>query len=616
LLFFGLVVLFAIVAPTGVLAADSPMPVPPMVHSQSVVTATESPVEIPLTASGRIVEPLQFLIRRPPSLGTLGAIRRTGRDSASVTYTPPPGRKGDFSDTFTFAVQSLDSAVSASATVRIQVAEPAPMLECAKEIDFGTVVPGDSVEMPLALRNSGGRILRGKVQVAPPWSVVGTSDFAIPAGAGATVQLRFSPTSEQKYEFVVRWPGDQFVVLRGSASLPIAWVPARLSADAAQRASGNMTLGLMNRSSTPQRVDFTWPDCVRAQASVDIPVGGSVSIPITLPGDRRESFEGTVALRSGTFHAQIPLTIPAAPARLVLVGGAMLDLGRIPQGRLATARFTIANMGGPASPLQAGVPEGMGVTPPFSETPIPAGSNQTFQIQIEPTKAGHYSERVELASPPAPPLAIEVVADVVAADAPSAVIPAPATDSPPSVPMASASPASGVPSGTLLHLPETPSTDDAPSGPPGTAKPVSDARVSRSARHEADVTWTAERPSANDYLVERRTIGPSPDGGVRISWVHWPEVRISVRDGIATAKFLRLYAGTFWTVRIVALDAEGKRSEPSAPLRIQTQDPFKFGVPWWVLVSVLFALIIWVGKLRQRSHSEQDYQLSRIFDRK
>ena len=94
-------------------------PPPPMAMTGAATVFVDTPVEITLQIAGRIVEPLSFLIRKRPKHGTLGEVRRTDRNSATLVYTPD-ARTGPGDDSFSFAAQSFDGKTDRNFTSSLE----------------------------------------------------------------------------------------------------------------------------------------------------------------------------------------------------------------------------------------------------------------------------------------------------------------------------------------------------------------------------------------------------------------------------------------------------------------------------------------------------------------
>ena len=157
-------------------------------------------VTIILRARGHSGEMVDFLIRTPPEHGTLDAApRQITLSSASITYTPRPGDDA-LEDSFTYAVQTRNSPVSAEARVVVRIQEPPPSLACSPaELDFGTVKAGESTRAEVTLTNQGGGEATGRLDPPAPWVVDGPASYRLPRGASQTFALVFKPFDEHTY---------------------------------------------------------------------------------------------------------------------------------------------------------------------------------------------------------------------------------------------------------------------------------------------------------------------------------------------------------------------------------------------------------------------------------
>ena len=131
-------------APLQAEPKDPPLVPPPMAQPQTLSIFRGENIEVPLSAQGRAPSQLKFLIRSLPSKGRLGEIRVTGPKSAEVSYFHDETSEG--SDSFTFAVQAIDSPVSAAAPITISICEEPPTLSVVKSVDFGTMEVGTTRE--------------------------------------------------------------------------------------------------------------------------------------------------------------------------------------------------------------------------------------------------------------------------------------------------------------------------------------------------------------------------------------------------------------------------------------------------------------------------------------
>ncbi len=580
--------------PSGLSAKENPalpMP-PPMAISQSVSTAPGRPVTITLSLGGRIVEPVEFLIRRPPQRGELGEIRRTGRNTASVVYTPFQG-SGAGGDSFTFAAQSFDSPVSAAARVRIAINEGPPVLTFPQALDFGPVFLGQRVTRQWVLRNEGGGTATGKITAPSPWAIEGAA-YQISGGSKAVFNVVFVPTEEKHYAGEISFgTGPAMpVALTGSGIAPITWPAGGIVVDAAGRQAQSFSLELWNRTPDPRRVTFAWPVFVKAPDGIEIPAGGSVIVEAAFSCDQAFSFDGNLAVRSEGFAGSIPLKVLAVPARLGISPSTALDIGAVKSGRSASGRFAIRNLGGMDAKLKLTASPEINVVPNPANIILSPGREHAFEAQIETTKGGAYQGKISVAPDSGDPVELVVKAEF--------------PDQQPG-----ASPASGpaVPVATFLQAgPASPSESDLPLAA-GQTPPVEAVSLLLATPHEIEVAWKIPAPEAKGFRIERRQVVPGDSSEIRYQWVPWTEARIHLRENAAFARFERMPANGVWLFRIIAVDSSGRPLSRSMPFRIFTLPEPQHRVPWWA-IAILFAgllvLVIRAVSRRNRRRAEAD----------
>ena len=572
---------------------------PPMAVAQEVATRAGCPATITLTVGGRIAEPLAFLIRRPPQTGVLGEIRRTGRNTAEVLYTPG-GKAGAGGDSFTFAVQSFDSPVSAAARVRIRIVEAPPVLDFPREIDFGTVFLGQKAGQPLFLRNEGGGVSSGVVEADPPWSVAGAPGYQLVGGGKTVVPLEFAPSGEKEFVGSVRLGGDSRagVVVRGRGAAPVTWSPEEVVIDSVRREAGGFSIGLVNRSPEPRIVIIDWPECVRAAREIPLQANGSGTVKAVIAPDFLLAFDGSLTLHSGGFTGHIPLRIAPAPARLELAPENELSLGEVKTGRSAHGRFRVKNTGGTDTRLRVIAARELNIFPDPSSLILSPGKEQTFEVQLEATKGGEYSGTIGIGADSGKDSELVVKALFAKEDAPAKGNSGPQ------------------PVAKFLQIAPVASSGAEPPLPAGSGSPIRDVSVLLSTPHEIEITWKQKSPEVKNYRIERRRILPGANNTVLVEWVPWPEARVSIRDGNNVARFERMPSDGTWTFRIVALDASGAPQARSLPFRIFTQPTPSHTFLWWALGILGLGAVAAIGRKwrhhRRRLAEADDARIARI----
>ncbi len=173
---------------------------PPNAVPQVVGVVEGGVVTVVLRARGHSGEMVAFMIRTPPAHGTFdGDPRQLTLNTAAIVYTPRPGDNAA-EDSFTYAVQTRTSPVSAEATVTIRIQEPAPVLAVSPgELDFGAVKVGEATRAEVTLTNQGGGETAGRLDPPVPWVVEGPADYRLPRGASQTFALVFKPQAGRVY---------------------------------------------------------------------------------------------------------------------------------------------------------------------------------------------------------------------------------------------------------------------------------------------------------------------------------------------------------------------------------------------------------------------------------
>ncbi len=525
----------------------------------------DTPVEIPLQIAGRVVEPLSFLVRKEPKHGTLSALRRTGRNSATLLYTPD-ARTGPGDDFFSFAAKSFDSPVSAPATVCIRLVERPAILEHPDEIDFGKVLLGDRKERPMVLKNSGAGVASGTVRPNSPWRTGKTGEYRLPAGMASTIDLVFEPLEERDFIDKLQVGPESVVVLRGSGVAPVSWPKEGLVVSPADRETGKAEIPFTNNSPAGRTLRVEWPEFLKGDREITLPANGTAAAKIEISAPLSLKFEGEAEIRSGNFKGKLPIRIFPAPAKLSVSPERGLKLGASADGRALKGHFLIRNTGGSNASLQIIAPPDLVIFPDPSRIVLAGGNEQAFEVQSERLKSGTPSKTIRIQSPGCEPVDISI-------EAPAA------TEGRAAVPVEK-----------FLSIPPGPETSPSTQQPSGKFPRVETANLIKSESHEVAISWKLASPKITGFKIERRRISPGKEGQVAVDWFPWTEPKITVSEGTAVARFERLPANAFWTIRIITLDENGNPSPPSPPFQIATKPLNEFHVPAWAWIFLIAPL--------------------------
>ncbi len=566
---------------------------PPLAKTGTTTAFLDQPVEITLHLAGRIAEPLSFLIRKAPKHGKLSGLRRISRNSAAVLYTPDPDA-GPGDDFFSFAAQSVDSAVSAPATVWIRLAERPAVLEHPAQLDFGKVFLGDKAERSLTIKNTGGGVAIGTLRPNSPWSTLKSADFRVPAGTESAITLVFEPWEERDFSDRIQVGQDPqaVVMVRGSGVAPVSWPKEGLVVSPSEREKGSASITFSNNSSSERQLTVGWPEFLIAPKEMILPPGGSSLVRVGIKAASSLNCEQEAEIRSGNYSGRLPIRMFPAPARLSVSPERELRLEASGNGRSLKGRFSVSNTGGSSTSLEILVPAGILIHPGPSGILVAAGTEQTFEIHAEKPKSGSIAGTIRINCPGCNPVEISIKSPAVSENR------------------------AAVPVEDFLKIPSVPEPTPVTAPPSGKAPPVESASLVASGTHEVEVSWKVLSPKTSGFRIDRRRISPGNEGQVAIDWIPWPEPKITISDNTAVARFQNLPADSFWIIRIVSLDENGKPSAPSPSFRISTRPAWKLHLPWWAWMFVPgalggAALLVW--KRNQRGlHAIEDKRIARL----
>jgi len=565
---------------------------PPFAKTGNVSALLGRPQEIPLQVGGRIVEPMVFLIRKPPQLGKLGEIRRTGRNTAVVSYTPDPDA-GPGVDSFSFAAKSVDSPVSAPATINIQLVEEPPRVEFPEALDFGAVFVGDTAEKIVPIRNTGGGTAFWQINPPAPWSTKNSGIYRVPGGRESLLHLSFTPTDERDFQTRIQMTPDpkSTLLLTGSGIIPVSWDRDGLVFSPEKRTGNSAGIVFTNKTDKDRKVTFTWPGFLRGPVEILLPARAKVTLPVGLSAPPDFQFEGEVEVRSENYAGRIPVRVFPAPAKLTASPEHSLQLGELRKDTPLKGRFLVKNVGGTDAPLAIDAPSQLQITPDPRNLILEPNQEQAFDVQLARFPSDTFREKIRITSP-----GIEATELTIEASAPK--------PSKPSLPVEN-----------FLRIPA--SSPESPSLPvPEKGSAVEKATLVSSLPHEIVIAWKLPTPETSQFVIERRLISAGPDGGVLIKWKAWQGTRITIADGSATARFERLPANTFWTIRIVPLGKDGKPGNPSPAFQIATQPIRQWIIPAWfwilLLAGIVCAFFLAFRRHQRHLHAKADARIARL----
>ena len=565
---------------------------PPMAVPSSASVCLGASVDVTLQISGRIVEPVTFLIRKQPAKGTLGTLKRTGKNSAIIRYTPDEG-SAPGGDVFSFAVKSVDSPVSAPASIRVTVSKPAPSLEMPSGMDFGSVYIGGNATRVLPVRNKGtaGVVLR--FELGEPWALIGPSSRSIAPQAQEALVIRFSPREQRDYSGRMKVAGDAqgAVDVSGSGQVPVTWNEIVFSEE--NRRAGYADIKFSNQTPSALALEIFWPEFIVAPTNLTVPAGSCAAARVAVSGNSSRPLEGAARVRCGEYSGEIPIKISPAPAALELGPDGYLTFAARDGKALSAANLTVKNAGGSDTALRVSLPEGFRIHPDPAGVIVAAGGQQDFEIECPGGATPGGARQVLGVEALAGGCKKEIEMKLPAADAsnPSARVQ------------------------KFLSLPKSLAAPPVPNIPSSSA-PVKSLRVLASTPHEIAIAWQTSSGDYAAFRVECRRISPGANGEPVIEWVPWQDCKFQKDNGMTTCRIAHLPANSKWTLRVVGIDSSGVQGPPSAALQVSTAGLPRFAFSAWVWVVViavaLAATLALVNRVKKSRLARDGSKIARL----
>ncbi len=134
---------------------------------------------------------IQFVIKRQPSHGSLGEIRRQSPSAVVLAYTN--GGDKDASDDFTFRIKAPGKAW-ATCQAALTITDPPTSLQVSPAVlDFGTVGLGEAPSRKILLKNRLAGSIAGTLLIPSPWRVEGDGRYDLRLGESAEFTIVYEP---------------------------------------------------------------------------------------------------------------------------------------------------------------------------------------------------------------------------------------------------------------------------------------------------------------------------------------------------------------------------------------------------------------------------------------
>jgi Abnormal spindle-like microcephaly-assoc'd, ASPM-SPD-2-Hydin len=579
---------------------EIPLPAPPpMAQGHNVTMYRGRTIQIPLHAVGRAPGQVRFLIRTQPRYGKLGPITVVDWKNAIVTYTHDEQQSAGV-DSFTFAVQAPDSAVSAAGSISITVSEEPPAFSVVRALEFGQVMLGETRSDEITLRNTGGGTLVGRMTAPPPWKILGPSTYRLGRHEEQKVNIVFAPVENTEYYENLQFSHDArtTVILTGTGFAPLSSDPENEIELKAEKGSTERTreLVIRNRTDRPRLVEIETPPNIVEPPVFTLAASSEQRVRLSSKPNFIEGIEGNVTISSESYRKVMPLHAYPLEASLEAEPKNGFDFGEIESARRYKEVLRLKNTGGLEARITAELPAGLILNPDPASVIIAPGETRAFEVTFEPFTTGENHGEIVLGVTRGHTLRLPVIAKVTA----------PAS--------ASLQPSTAQPS-QHAKVVEEPATSDKPESVNDIPE-ISDIRLRKATPHEIELSWNKPAANALGTLVEYRQLKPTDDGPPKMNWVEWRGAKFLEENGQTIARFDNLPAGRVWYIRIFSIDEQGKRSVPSSTIQLASMAGRDWHLGWWLLGVLILGAGIFVGSsmLRQGQDRarEEDARITRL----
>lgn len=579
-------------------------PPPPMMLPQRMIVYKGETIDIPLQATGRTKPNLRFLIRSKPSRGSLSDIMVGPNQTAKVRYTHNP-EKGLGPDSFSFAGQTLDSPVSASARVLIEVVERPPQAQMARALDFGTIQLGRESSRRFVLTNTGGGVLVGELRVPEPWLLKESGEYAIAAGEKREFNLTYRPETARLHQGTLRFSHDDSasVTLKGEAILPLHIEPARLAFQAGPNGERKALLRIRNESEEDRIVTITLPPAFEEVKEFTLALGTEEEIPLHLKPNHLSGWEGDLLVESAGFVGRIHCQIEAAAGQLMVNPEEGFDFGLVEPEKTVGREMIIRNTGGQNVTLRTAMPAEVRLEPVADNLVLSPGQEQKFIVHFTPEKPGPWKAEMILQNASNPPLKIGLKATV-----------------PGQAPLASAPPPPAIAAASVLPTtPENPGTSPEATPPPvwqpdSTNAPITSVHIDQQGENFVQLSWPLTAEEISNYRLEMRDLEFGKEGSAKTTWKPIPNVQLTLGQEKATALVQGLKPGQVLIARIVSITPTGEEILPGDFFRFSTKPlPPPKPFPWvWAMLAFILAVGLAGYRWFKKRQTSTDPLASRI----
>lgn len=342
----------------------------PVTGKVEVLKGTEATFEIRAETKTPAAA-VEFLIRTFPSAGKIVSLTSNPnrRNRAIVTYYADPNSSAE-KDAFAFAVRYRGGRYSSAMRFDIDLTDTQAEIQVPKEIDFGSVMVGQSLEKEIIVKNLGNGEFERQLFLSPPWSLVEPKDgrLLLRPREGRTLKVSFRPEmiGETSYFLSLSRSQSGTTKLMGAGLDPFSVVTPEIELTLNPESflrEGEITLANATERPMLLRANGSSRLLQTLEKEYILAPSGETKIPVRLEQADTAPFDGMVqfSLDSG-YMKSVRVVSAVVPGRLDLevpgsLSSEVINFGKVEAGKSTERGFKITNLGGVAVLLEFHIPE-------------------------------------------------------------------------------------------------------------------------------------------------------------------------------------------------------------------------------------------------------------------
>lgn len=584
-------------------------------------------VDIELDAAVGSVKQPDFIIRQQPEHGTLSNLRPHQKESnkAIITYTHA-GVDVPLMDRFTYACRVDGGPMSAPGVVTLTGQRMEPKVSLVNAPNFSKVFAGGESSSKIVLKNEG--TAPYLMNIAWPEGWVGPPAIEVPMGKTIDFQVFFRPKRVGEFRFegeLQKGMSSSKLILYGECLRPLTVSPGNimLSLDA-KTGVRTGSFSLVNARPESVLVTLKIPARLSGPSEVEIPAQGKVDINVFLAAQDVEVYTGEIGVVAGTSVEKIGVQSPPKPAelRLVIPEKGVLDFGMIDQRKTVEREIVLLNAGGEPMVVQVECRQPFSVEASGKALRIEPRQQRSLKVSLKSEASGKLSQQLQIIGGTST-LTVEMIAEVKEVKAPVEPQPTPMRSSVP-VPVLPTPvyTAPGNPSPGDVAAERTPMQSALMAYLQMEGLPIPKDLINPYLERVTRVEFIEHTSSSLTLTWKKPDIAPAGwvleassqiyDPGHRLFIKAWSRINNwkLVEGGAAnkiTVRLSSLKSSSQYEIRVMAVDRDGKVSEPSPQMLFATAESWR--VPSWIwriMLVVALGLIAYVLYRVRRGDFEEE----------